>query len=89
MKYNESPKVVTPIAPVYFMRSAGLSHLSGENLGLFHLFEMPRSVKLVNSALDVGPARFLASGDQIPLEREKHGNLDHPANFVSCQTVII
>jgi hypothetical protein len=63
--YNESPKVVTlpkavtPIAPAYFMVSAGLSQLPDENLGLFHQFEMRRSVKLINSAQDVGPASFL------------------------------
>jgi hypothetical protein len=87
--YNESPKIVTPIAPVYFMRSAGFSQLSGENLGLFHRFEMRRSVKHINSALDVGPASFFASGDQISLGREKHGNLKNTANFMTCQTVIV
>jgi hypothetical protein len=30
---NELPKVVTPIGPVYSMRSAGLSQLSGQNFG--------------------------------------------------------
>jgi hypothetical protein len=44
--YNESPKAVTPIPHVYSMRSAGLSQLPGENLGLFHRFEMRRSVNL-------------------------------------------
>jgi hypothetical protein len=84
-----SPKFVTPIAPVYSTRSAGLSQLPGENLGLFHRFEMRRSIKLINSALDVSPARFFASGDQIPLRRGKHGDLDNPANFMTCQTVIV
>jgi hypothetical protein len=70
------------------MRSAGLSQLPGENSGLFHWFEMRRSVKLINSALNVGPAGFLASGNQIPFGREKHGDLDNPANFITCQTVI-
>jgi hypothetical protein len=93
--YNESPKVVTspkvvaPIASVYSMRSAGLSQLPGENSGLFHRFEMRRSVKLINSALDVGPASFFVSGDQIPLGKEKHCDLDNPANFMTCQTVIV
>jgi hypothetical protein len=32
---------------------------------------------------------FFASGDQIPLGREKHGDLDNPANFMTCQTVIV
>jgi hypothetical protein len=71
------------------MRCAGLSQLPGENLGLFHQFKMRRSVKLINSALDAGPANFFASGDQIPLGREKHGDLDNPANFMTCQTVIV
>jgi hypothetical protein len=71
------------------MRSAGLSQLPGENLGLFHRFEMRRSVKLIDSALDVGPASFFASGDQIPLGREEHGDLDNPANFMTYQTVIV
>jgi hypothetical protein len=71
------------------MRRAGLLQLPGENLGLFHWFEIRRSVKLINSALDVGPASFFASGDQIPLGREKHGNLDNPANFMTCQIVIV
>jgi hypothetical protein len=39
--------------------------------------------------MDIGTARFCASGDQIPLGREKHGNLDNPANFMTCQTVIV
>jgi hypothetical protein len=64
------------------MRGAGLSQLPGENLELFHRVEMRRSVKLINSALDVGPTSFFASGDQIPLGREKHGNLDNPVNFM-------
>jgi hypothetical protein len=84
-----SPKVVTPMAPVYSMRSAGLSQLPGENSGLFHRFEMYRPVKLINSILDVGPASFFASGDQIPLGREKHGDLDNPANFMTRQAVIV
>jgi hypothetical protein len=71
------------------MRSAGLSQLPRENLGLFHRFEMRRSVKLINSALDVGSASFFVSGDQIPLGREKHGDLDNPANFMTCQIVIV
>jgi hypothetical protein len=71
------------------MRSAGLSQLPGENLGLFHPFEMRRLVKLINSALDVGPASFFALGDQKILGREKHGDLDNPANFMTCQTVIV
>jgi hypothetical protein len=71
------------------MRSAGLSQLPGENLGLFHQFEICRSVKLINSALDLGPASFFALGDQIPLGREKHGDLDNSANFMTCQTVIV
>jgi hypothetical protein len=71
------------------MRSAGLSQLPGENLGLFHRFEMCRSVKFMNSALDVGHASFFASGDQIPLGREKHGDVDNPANFMTYQTVIV
>jgi hypothetical protein len=50
---------------------------------------MHRSVKLINSALDVGSASFFASGDQIPLGREKHGDLDNPANFVTCQIAIV
>jgi hypothetical protein len=50
---------------------------------------MRRSVKLIGSALDVGFASFFASGDQIPLRREQYGNLDNPANFVTCQTVIV
>jgi hypothetical protein len=93
--YNESPKViaspkvVTPIAPVCSMRSASLLQLPGENLGLFHRFEMPKSVKLINSALDVRPASFFASGDQIPLGREKHGDPNNLANFMTCQTVIV
>jgi hypothetical protein len=70
------------------MRSAGLSQFSGENLGLFHRFEMRRSVKLINSALGVGPTSFFASGDQKPLGREKHGDLDNPANFITCQAII-
>jgi hypothetical protein len=45
------------------MRSASLSQLPDENLGLFHRFEMGISVKLIKSALDVGPAGFFASGD--------------------------
>jgi hypothetical protein len=77
------------MAPVYSMRSAGLSQLPGENLGVFHRFEMRRSVKLINSAPDVGSASFFASGDQIPLGREKHGDLNNPANFMTCQTVIV
>jgi hypothetical protein len=82
--YNESPKVVTSskgvtlIAPVHSMRNAGLSQLPGENLGLFHRFEMRRSVKFINSALDVGPGSFFTSCDQILLGREKHGDLDNP-----------
>jgi hypothetical protein len=93
--YNESPKVatspnvVTLIAPVYSMRSTRLSQLPGENLGLFYRFEMRRSVKLINSTLDVRPASFFASGNQILLGREKHGDLDNPANFMTCQTVIV
>jgi hypothetical protein len=71
------------------MRGAGLWQLPGENLRLFHRFEMRRSVKLINSALNVGPASFFASGDQIPLGREKHGDLDHPANFMTCQIAIV
>jgi hypothetical protein len=71
------------------MRSAGLWQFPGENLGLFHRFEMRRSVKLINSALDVGPASFFASGDQIPLGREKHVDLDNSANFMTCQSVIV
>jgi hypothetical protein len=71
------------------MRSAGLLQLSGENLGLFHRFEMRRSVQVINSALDVGPASFFASGDQLPLGREKYSDLDNPANIVTCQTVIV
>jgi hypothetical protein len=71
------------------MRTAGLSQLLGENLGLVHWFKMRISVKLVNSALGVGPASLFASGDQIPLRREKHGDLDNPANFTICQTVIV
>jgi hypothetical protein len=71
------------------MRSAGLSQLHGENLGLFHRFEMRKSVKLINSALDVGPASFFASGDQIPVGREKHDDLDNLANFITCQTAIV
>jgi hypothetical protein len=71
------------------MRSAGLSQLPGDNLGLFHRFEMRRLIQLINSALDVGPASFFASGDQIPLGREKHDNLDNPANFMTYQTVIV
>jgi hypothetical protein len=86
---NESPKVVTPIAPVYTMRSANLSQLPGENLGLFHQFEIRRSVNLINSTLEVGPASFFASGDQIPLGTEKHGDLDNPANFMIGQTAIV
>jgi hypothetical protein len=50
---------------------------------------MRRSVKLINSALDVSPVSFFASGDQIPIGREKHGDLDNPANFMTCQTVIV
>jgi hypothetical protein len=87
--YNESPNVVTLITAFYSMRSAGLSQFPGENLGLFHRFEMRRSVKLINSALDVGPVSFFASGDQIPLGRDKHGDLDNSANFMTCQTVIV
>jgi hypothetical protein len=45
--------------------------------------------KLISSALDVGPASFVASGDQIPLGREKHGDLDNPGNFMIYQTVIV
>jgi hypothetical protein len=75
--------------PVYFTRSAGLSQLPGENLGLFHRFEMCRSIKLISSVLDVGPVSFFASGDQMTLGREKHGDLDNPANFMTCQTVIV
>jgi hypothetical protein len=71
------------------MDSAGLSQLPAEDLGLFHRLEIRRSLKLINSALDVGPARFFASGDQIPLGREEHGELDNPANFMTCQTVIV
>jgi hypothetical protein len=71
------------------MRSAGLSQLPGENLGLFHRFEMRRLIKHTNSALDVGPTSFFASGDQIPLGTEKHGDLNNPANFMTCQTVIV
>jgi hypothetical protein len=71
------------------MRSAGLSQFPGENLGLFHRFKIRRSVKFINSALDVGSASLFASGDQIPLGREKHGDLDHAASFTTCQTVII
>jgi hypothetical protein len=71
------------------MRNAGLAQLPGENLGLFHRFEMLRSVKLINSALHVGPASFFTSGDQIHLGRKKHGDLDDPANFITCQTVIV
>jgi hypothetical protein len=71
------------------MRSTGLSQLHGENLRLFHRFEMRKSVKLINSALDIGPTSFFASGDQIPLGREKYGDLDNPANFMTCQTVIV
>jgi hypothetical protein len=41
---------------------------------------MRRLVKLIKSAMDVGPASFFASGDQIPLGREKHGDRDNPAN---------
>jgi hypothetical protein len=82
--YNESPKVVMLIAPVYSMRSAGLSQIPGENLELFHRFDMRRSVKHINSALDVGPTSFFASGDQIPVGRKKHGDLDNPANFMTC-----
>jgi hypothetical protein len=84
-----SSKVVIPIAPVYSVRSAGLSQLPGENLGLFHRFKMHRSVKLINSALAVGSASFFASGDKIPLGREKQGDLDNPANYVTCQTAIV
>jgi hypothetical protein len=71
------------------MRSAGLSQLPGENLGLLHRFEMCRSVKHINSALGVGPTSFFASGDQIPLGREKHGDLGKLASFMICQTVIV
>jgi hypothetical protein len=71
------------------MRSAGLSQLPGENLGLFHRLEMRGSLKLINSALDVGRASFFPSGDHIPLGREKHGDLDNPANFMTCQTAIV
>jgi hypothetical protein len=71
------------------MRNAGLSQLLGENLGLFHRFEMRRSVTPINSALDVGLASFFASGDQIPLGRKKHSDLDNPANFMTCQTVVV
>jgi hypothetical protein len=53
------------------MRSADLWQLHGENLGLFHRFEMCRSVKLINSALDVGSASFCASDDQY-LSEEKN-----------------
>jgi hypothetical protein len=70
------------------MRGASLSQLPGEDLGLFHWIEMRRSIKLINSALNVGLARFFASGDQISLGKEKHGDLDDPANFMTCQTVI-
>jgi hypothetical protein len=72
------------------MRCAGLLQLHGENLGLlFHRFEMRKSVKLMNSALDVGPASFFGSGDQIPFGREKHGDHDNPANFMTRQTVTV
>jgi hypothetical protein len=71
------------------MGSVSLSQLPGENLELFHRFEMRRSVKLINSALGVGRASFFASGDQMPLGRKKHGDLDNPANFMTCQTVIV
>jgi hypothetical protein len=71
------------------MRSAGLSQLPDENLGLFHRLEMRTSIKLINSALDFGPVSFFASRDQIPLEREKHGDLDNPANFMTCQTALV
>jgi hypothetical protein len=71
------------------MRTAGLSQLLGENLRLFHWFEMRRLIKLTHSALEVGPASFVAFGDQIPLEREKYGDLDDPANFMTFQTVIV
>jgi hypothetical protein len=87
--YNESQKVLTLIAPVYSMRSAGLSQLPGENLGVFHRFEMRRSVKLTYSALGVGLASFFASGDQMPVRREKHGDQDNPTNFTTCRTVIV
>jgi hypothetical protein len=50
---------------------------------------MRRSVKLIGSALGVGPAGFFASGDPIPLGRKKHGDLDNPTNFMTCHTVII
>jgi hypothetical protein len=89
INYNESPKVVPLIAPVYSIRSAGLSQLPGENLRLFHRFETRRSVALINSALDAGPASFFASGNEILIEREKHGDLDNPANFMTCQTVLV
>jgi hypothetical protein len=69
-RYSESPKVVTPMALVSSMRRAGLSQLPGESLRLFHQFEMRKSVKLIHSALDICPASFFASGDQIPLGRE-------------------
>jgi hypothetical protein len=71
------------------MRSVGLSQFPSESLGLFHWFEMHRSIKLINSALDIGPASFYASGDQIHLGREKHGNFDNPANFVTYQAAIV
>jgi hypothetical protein len=71
------------------MRFAGLPQLHGENWGSFHRFEWHRSVELINSALDIGPAGFFAPGDQIPVRREKHGDLDNPAKFVTCQIVIV
>jgi hypothetical protein len=71
------------------MRSDGLSQLPSDNLGLLHRFEMRKSVKLRNSALDVGHASFFASGDQRPLGKEKHGDLDNPIDFMTCQTVIV
>jgi hypothetical protein len=71
------------------MRGAGLSQFPGQNLRLFQRFEMRRSLKLINSALAVGPVSFFASVDQIPLGREKHGDIDNPANCMTCQTVIV
>jgi hypothetical protein len=87
--YNEPPKVVAPMAPVHSTRSVALSQLFGENFGLFHRFEMRRSVKPISSTLDVGPVSFFALGDQIPLGREKHGDRDNPAKFMTCQTAIV
>jgi hypothetical protein len=78
-----------PIAPVYSLRKAGLSHLPGENLGLFHPFEMRRSVKFINSALDADPVSFFASGDQTPLGRGKHRDIENVTNFMTSQIVIV